>query len=85
MPSELEDGLLERFVRGDEDAFESLFRRFEAEVYRWILRIVRDDSSAEDVLVEAFWRAYVAARDSTHLGASAHGCGESPQTPPSIT
>ena len=58
MPSELEDGLLERFVRGDEDAFESLFRRFEAEVYRWILRIVRDDSSAEDVLVEAFWRAY---------------------------
>ena len=67
MPSELEDGLLERFVRGDEDAFESLFRRFEAEVYRWILRTVRDDSSAEDVLVEAFWRAYRGRESSPFL------------------
>ena len=50
--------LLERFVRGDTDAFEQLFRRFETEVYRWIARIVRDPSAAEDVLVEAFWRAY---------------------------
>ena len=37
MPDELEDDLLERFVRGDQDAFELLFRQFEAEVYRWIL------------------------------------------------
>jgi RNA polymerase sigma-70 factor (ECF subfamily) len=58
MLNELEDGLLERFVRGEQDAFESLFRQFEAEVCRWILRIVRDHSGAEDVLVEAFWRAY---------------------------
>ena len=58
MPDELEDGLLERFVRGDQHAFESLFRQFEAEVYRWVLQVVRDASAAEDVLVEAFWRAY---------------------------
>ena len=58
MPDELEDDLLERFVRGDQNAFESLFRQFEAEVYRWILRVVRDASAAEDVLVETFWRAY---------------------------
>lgn len=58
MPDELDRELLKRFVQGDQDAFESLFRQFESEVYRWILRIVRNASSAEDVLVEAFWRAY---------------------------
>ncbi|OFV80757.1 MAG: hypothetical protein A2Y78_15495 [Acidobacteria bacterium RBG_13_68_16] len=53
-----DEDLLARFVYGDEGAFELLFRRYEAEVYRWILRIVRDPSSGEDVLVESFWRAY---------------------------
>lgn len=50
--------LLERFVHGDQAAFESLFRRFEVDVFRWIVRIVRDASTAEDALVEAFLRAY---------------------------
>ncbi len=58
MPDELERDLLWRFVQGDRDAFESLFKQFQAEVYRWIVRIVRDRSTAEDALVEAFWRAY---------------------------
>jgi len=58
MPDEPDADLLRRFVQGDREAFEWLFRHFEAEVYRWILRIVRDASAAEDVLVEAFWRAY---------------------------
>jgi RNA polymerase sigma-70 factor (ECF subfamily) len=58
MPDELDRELLKRFVQGDQDAFESLFRQFESEVYRWILRIVRNASSAEDLLIEAFWRAY---------------------------
>jgi RNA polymerase sigma-70 factor (ECF subfamily) len=50
--------LLQRFVHGDRDAFERLYRDFEREVYRWIIRIVRDPASADDALVEAFWRAY---------------------------
>jgi RNA polymerase sigma-70 factor, ECF subfamily len=58
MPDGLDGELLERFVQGDQTAFESLFRQFEAEVYRWIVRIVRDGSAADDVLVEAFWRAF---------------------------
>lgn len=58
MPDEIDGELLRRFVQGDQDAFEALFRQFEAEVRRWILRIVRDGSAADDVLVEAFWRAY---------------------------
>jgi RNA polymerase sigma factor (sigma-70 family) len=50
--------LLERFVSGDHDAFESLFRQLSVEVHRWIMRIVRDQAAADDVLVETFWRAY---------------------------
>ncbi|HET9358185.1 MAG TPA: sigma-70 family RNA polymerase sigma factor [Vicinamibacterales bacterium] len=58
MPDEVESDLLERFVHGDQAAFETLFRRFQSEVHRWIARIVRDAGTADDVLVEAFWRAY---------------------------
>jgi RNA polymerase sigma-70 factor, ECF subfamily len=50
--------LIERFVGGDQTAFESLFRQFERDVFRWIVRIVRDPAAAEDALVETFWRAY---------------------------
>ncbi len=57
-PDEADGDLLDRFARGDQDAFETLFRRFERDVYRWILRIVRDSATAEDALVDAFWSAY---------------------------
>src|SRR5687767_5792586 len=58
MPDDLDGDLLARFVHGDRDAFERIFRQYEHEVYRWILRIVGERSAAEDALVEAFWRAY---------------------------
>jgi RNA polymerase sigma-70 factor (ECF subfamily) len=44
------------------EAFETLFREHQAEVYRWIVRIVRDRAAAEDLTVETFWRIY-RARD----------------------
>lgn len=50
--------LLDQFVLGDLDAFETLFRQFQREVYGWILRIVRDPAAAEDLTVETFWRIY---------------------------
>jgi RNA polymerase sigma-70 factor (ECF subfamily) len=58
MREDVDRALLDRFVQGDQDAFEWLFRYFEADVYRWILKIVRDTSAADDLLVETFWRAY---------------------------
>ena len=58
MPESDDRDLLERFVQGDAAAFESLFRRHEGEVFRWVVRIVRDAGAAEDALVEAFLRAY---------------------------
>jgi RNA polymerase sigma-70 factor (ECF subfamily) len=50
--------LLERFVAGELDAFEALFRQYQGEVYRWILRIVRDPAAGEDLTVETFWRVH---------------------------
>jgi RNA polymerase sigma-70 factor (ECF subfamily) len=58
MPDEPDGDLLRRFVHGDAAAFEVLFRQFGPDVRRWILRILRDASAADDALVEAFWRAH---------------------------
>ena len=58
MDGEPDAEILRRFVDGDQAAFEHLFRQLEADVFSWILRIVRDRGLAEDGLVDAFWRAY---------------------------
>jgi RNA polymerase sigma-70 factor (ECF subfamily) len=50
--------LQERFAKGDPEAFELLFRQFQAKVYAWIVRIVRDPGVAEDLTVETFWRMH---------------------------
>ncbi len=50
--------LLQRFAAGDLEAFETLFRDNQKQVYAWIVRIVRDSGIAEDLTVETFWRIY---------------------------
>lgn len=50
--------LLERFAQGELEAFETVFRQFQGEVFGWIVRIVRDPGIAEDLTVETFWRIY---------------------------
>ena len=50
--------VLAQFAAGDLEAFETLFRQFQAEVYGWIVRIVRDPSAAEDLTIETFWRIH---------------------------
>jgi RNA polymerase sigma factor (sigma-70 family) len=56
--TETDPELLEQFARGDEAAFETLFREFQGPVYGWIVRIVRDAGAAEDLTIETFWRIY---------------------------
>jgi RNA polymerase sigma-70 factor (ECF subfamily) len=50
--------LLEQFAHGELDAFETLFRQFQGQVYGWIVRIVREPGVAEDLTIETFWRIY---------------------------
>jgi len=64
--------LLEPFAAGDLDAFESLFRQYQSEVYCWIMRIVRNTATAEDLSVETFWRMYWA---HAQFDLTKGGCG----------
>jgi RNA polymerase sigma-70 factor (ECF subfamily) len=50
--------LLRRFALGEIDAFETVVRQFQGDIYSWIVRIVRDPSIAEDLTVETLWRIY---------------------------
>src|ERR1035437_2426351 len=50
--------LLERFTRGEIEAFETLFQRHQADVYRWVVCLIREPAAAEDVTLETFWRIH---------------------------
>jgi RNA polymerase sigma-70 factor (ECF subfamily) len=54
--------LLRRFAHGEIDAFETLVRQFQGDIYSWTVRIVRDPATAEDLTVETLWRTYRARR-----------------------
>lgn len=55
---ESESSVLEAFCTGDLDAFEALFREHQRSVYGWILRMVRNTATAEELTVETFWRIH---------------------------
>ena len=51
--------LIERIARGDQVAMRTLFARHRLRVYRFVLRMVRDETLAEDLLSDVFldvWR-----------------------------
>ena len=49
--------LVDAARHGNQDAFATLYRMFRSPVYKW-LRARLDESSAEDVVQESFYRAY---------------------------
>jgi RNA polymerase sigma-70 factor (ECF subfamily) len=54
-----DEALIERIAQGDQLAMRALFVRHRVKVYRFVLRLVRNPASAEDVLSEVFlevWR-----------------------------
>jgi len=57
---EQQSDLLQQFAAGEIGAFEILFHEHQAEVFRWIVRIVRDAGVAEDITIETFWRLHKA-------------------------
>ncbi len=52
------DAACDLFRQGDVDAFELLFRHHQRAVFGWTLRIVRNPTVAEELVVETFWRIY---------------------------
>lgn len=55
---EPEPEVVARAARGDPAAFEELVRASQGHVYRFVLHIVRDRATAEDVTQEAFLHAF---------------------------
>ena len=54
-----DETLLNRIAAGDKFAMQVLFARHRTAVYRWLLRLVNDETLAEDLLSEVFldvWR-----------------------------
>jgi RNA polymerase sigma-70 factor (ECF subfamily) len=49
-----DDALMERFCRGDEDAFDILYARYAPQVLAFLTRMVRDAALAEDLLQVTF-------------------------------
>jgi len=60
MPTHLENEgvLVRRAQAGDHEAFTTLVRQYERHIYRLALNITKDPADAEDVLQEAFLKAY---------------------------
>ncbi len=59
MQTTSDEGLIERIASGDRLAMQVLYARHHARIYRFVLRLVRDEASAEDLISEVFldvWR-----------------------------
>jgi RNA polymerase sigma-70 factor (ECF subfamily) len=57
--SELSDAeVIERVLAGDTGLYELLMRRYNQRVYRAVRAVLRDDAETEDVMQEAYVRAY---------------------------
>ena len=58
-PAATDEALLQTIARGDRDAMHTLFARHRIKVFRFLQRIVRNESTAEDLAGEVFldvWR-----------------------------
>jgi RNA polymerase sigma-70 factor, ECF subfamily len=65
--SELPDNaVIERVIAGETALYELLVRRYNQRVYRAVRAILRDDNEAEDVMQDAYVRAYVHLHQFEH-------------------
>lgn len=55
---DIDKRLVERVQHGDKKAFELLFSKYHRKLMRLVSRLVRDQAEAEDVVQEAFIKAY---------------------------
>ena len=58
-PSSTDEMLIKRVASGDQLAMRTLFARHQTRVYRFVLRLLRNEAIAEDVVSDVFldvWR-----------------------------
>jgi RNA polymerase sigma factor (sigma-70 family) len=60
-PDDTDEALMARYARGDVGAFESLYRRHELRIWRYLQRNVRNHATADELLQEVW---FAVARDA---------------------
>jgi len=68
-----DEALIKRIAAGDQLAMRTLFARHRIPLYRWLLRIVRNETVAEDLLSDAFldvWRQAASFQGRTSVSTS---------------
>ena len=68
-----DEKIIERVLSGDAPLYELLVRRYNQRLYRVVRGVLRDDSEAEDVMQEAYWRAYQHLREFEGRSSFRHG------------
>ena len=73
-----DDMLLESIADGNRTSMHILYCRHNVRVYRFILRIVRDATTAEDLVSQVFWTCGGPPASSRAVRRSRPGCSRSP-------
>jgi RNA polymerase sigma-70 factor, ECF subfamily len=63
--------LVRRLQAGEMAAFEALFAKYQAQIYRTALAVTRDVGAAEEVLQDCFYKTYINAMNFTGEGSLA--------------
>ena len=63
--------LVRRLQDGEMEAFELLFAKYQAQIYRTALAVTRDVGAAEEVLQDCFYKTYINAMNFTGEGSLA--------------
>lgn len=61
-----DDALVKAYVQGDNEAFDTLLRRHQDKVYRYILRIVKNEDIANDILQDTFVKAILTIKQNRY-------------------
>ena len=71
-----DEALIKRIAGGDQLAMRTLYARHRIPLYRWLLRIVRNETVAEDLLSEVFLDVWRQAASLTMPGQPKRLAGE---------
>jgi hypothetical protein len=77
MQSTPDEVLIGRIANGDRLAMQVLFARYHVRVFRFVVRLVRDEATAEDVISEVFLDGGVRPAGSKGVRRCRHRCWRS--------
>ena len=61
--TQLDDALMASYAKGDQQAFDRLMTRHRRAVFGFLLRMLGDETQAEDAMIETFFKLHRAAPD----------------------